>query len=450
MLTRRKSEINQWISLPDVVDLTYDVEEEQASVSKQAVLVDEGVSSKTVSSTMGVSSVIEVSSPTQLPTPDLRPLIKQMTTELQESTEHSSHETKRKNKTKGRNRRIKPRVCRKRKKESSSTGMLYGKNDELVGSELDVQSDDRGEESNSEDMVPKQRNEKEKIILHEKEHSNDTEAEMQNESVETVKTSSPPPQVSRRNRSKPSHKIPAEEVTPPSKPTKETNRGVTVVNLNKNGQTMEVVVASGKKRAPKEIEYLYSMQSQELEEKEKRRLLRDEHMRRIEEKRYKAMLADAEKEKKKKEKKEKKVKKEKTKSRRKLTEKKSVRTQETEILSPVEPLIPLNDQPEPHSFILASPQNETTNSLNPSNGVDSSLTPHISEMVHPSGLVLSNIPDDGFTESFVQIAKEIPVMTMEQPLFTISQPERSESFQDICTVNPATVRALSPSRSPSV
>ena len=304
MLTRRKSEINQWISLPDVVDLTYDVEEEQASVSKQAVLVDEGVSSKTVSSTMGVSSVIEVSSPTQLPTPDLRPLIKQMTTELQESTEHSSHETKRKNKTKGRNRRIKPRVCRKRKKESSSTGMLYGKNDELVGSELDVQSDDRGEESNSEDMVPKQRNEKEKIILHEKDHSNETEAEMQNEAVETVKTSSPPPQVSRRNRSKPSHKIPAEEVTPPSKPTKETNRGVTVVNLNKNGQTMEVVVASGKKRAPKEIEYLYSMQSQELEEKEKRRLLRDEHMRRIEEKRYKAMLADAEKEKKKKEKKE--------------------------------------------------------------------------------------------------------------------------------------------------
>lgn len=54
------------------------------------------------------------------------------------------------------------------------------------------------------------------------------------------------------------------------------------MNLNKNGQTMEVVVASGKKRAPKEIEYLYSMQSQELEEKEKRRLLRDEHMRRIE------------------------------------------------------------------------------------------------------------------------------------------------------------------------
>ena len=438
MLTRRKSEINQWISLPDVVDLTYDVEEEQASVPIQAVSADEGV-----------SSVMEVSSPTQLPTSDLRPLIKQMATELQESTGQSSHETKRKNIAKGRNQRVKPRTTRKRKKESSSAGMLYGKNDEFVGSELGVQSDNMGEESNSDDLLPKRRSEKETLILPEKvptDRFEGTEAETQDGTMETTKalpSSSHPSRVSRRRHSKPSETTSAEEVTPPSKPTKEANRGVTVVNLNKNGQTMEVVVASGKKRAPKEIEYLYSMQSQELEEKEKRRLLRDEHMRRIEEKRYKAMLADAEKEKKKKEKKEKK---EKTKNGRKLAEKKkSVRTREAEIMSPIEPLIPLNDQPEPHSFILASPQNVTTNSLNPSNGVDSTLPSHVSGVVHPSGFVLSNIPDDGFTESFVQIAKEIPAITMEQPLFTLSQPERSESFQDIYTVNPATNCVLSPS-----
>ena len=153
--------------------------------------------------------------------------------------------------------------------------------------------------------------------------------------------------------------------------------------------------------------------------------------------------------KKKKEKKEKKrevkVKKGKKKIARKLAEKKkSVKTQESEVTSPVKPLIPLNDQSESHSFVLASPQGVAPNTHNPS--IEDST--QSSGIMYPSGLVLSNVPDDGFNESFVQITKEIPALTIEQPLFSLSQPERSESFQDIYTVNPATVRTLSPDPSP--
>lgn len=477
MLTRKQSEINQWIPLEDVVDLTYDRDEELVDGPKEIISIGVGVSSKLIPE---VTPATTVSSPTQLSSSDLRPLIKQMTTELRESGGSRVHETKRtKNKTRGRNRKVKPRASRKRRKDTTPMEVtLHGKSDEFVGSEFDVQSDDMGEEDSSpEGVIHKRRKVKEKeIVLPERVPTGVfeevatgpvlsigstslpglTEAGVPSVSVSPTGPSSQPA-IQNTVSTMASENTPGEVATliSPPKPSKEINRGVTMMNLNKDGQTMEVVVASGRKRAPKEIEYLYSVQSHELEEKEKRRLLREEHMKRIEEKRYQAMLAQVAKaeKKKKKEKKGKKERKEKTKKGRKMEKKKKpVNDQEKEIVQPTEPLIPLSSQPEPHSFILSTPQDVKSNSDVSLPRMGSSTSSHFPTKlptVQPSVPEFSDLPEDGFTNSFAQITKETHTMNTEQPIFTLSQPERSESIQVSYGAGPAIVHTPSPSHSHS-